>query len=300
MAYAPAAILMLATTGGEAMGVIVRPGGEDPTYGASVFVGAWNGASAVAVDKRWVVTAAHTGGTVGSTTFVMSGQTYNAVEMIRHPTADLRLVRLDADLPGWHELGGALSIDQRVILAGVGRVLAGGYTGSPDDVLQWSGHRELAYGASMVNDIRGSSVRFVFGEATEFGEPLKNEASWAAGDSGGGVFVLDVTGDEPALHLAAIGTSVFGPVLNATAAGTLSASVAVEPFSAWFAQVLQPGKLPLRSSRGLPFTNLFVIPEVDEYEPPLVLNPIPPVPSPGGAGLAFLGALLLASRRRRQ
>lgn len=289
---------MLATCT-AANGVVVRPGGgeNDPLQGASLYVGAWNGASAVAVDKRWIVTAAHTGGTVGSTTFVMSGQTYNAVEMIRHPTADLRLVRLDADLPGWHEFGGALRLEQQVVLAGVGRVYAGGDTGSPDDVLQWSAHRELSFGLSLVNDIRASSVRFVFGEATENGKPLKNEASWAAGDSGGGVFVLENSADEPTLRLAAIGTSVFGPVLNATAAGTLSASVAVEPFSAWFSQILRPGKVPLRSSRGLPLTNLYVIPE---EEPPLVMGPVPPIPSPGGIGLAVLGAVVLAARKRQR
>src|SRR4051812_3905589 len=59
-------------------------------------VGQFGGASAVAIDPFWVLTAAH----VDGGQFVLPGiGTYNVVQDVTHPFADLRLLRVDQAMP---------------------------------------------------------------------------------------------------------------------------------------------------------------------------------------------------------
>src|SRR3954468_15270284 len=67
--------------------------GPDAIYN---MVGQFGGASAVAIDPFWVLTAAH----VDGTTFTLPGVgTFNVVQDVTHPVADLRLLRVDSAIP---------------------------------------------------------------------------------------------------------------------------------------------------------------------------------------------------------
>jgi len=72
--------------------------GPDPTF---TMVGQFGGASAVAIDPYWVLTAAH----VDGSQFVLPGiGTYNVVQDITHPFADLRLLQVDQPMPVYARL----------------------------------------------------------------------------------------------------------------------------------------------------------------------------------------------------
>jgi hypothetical protein len=80
---------------------------SNPTnYGYSInwdYVYKCNNSSSVAVDRYWVLTAAHVADD-GFGTLTVNGETYTRQEVIYHDTADLALERYDKPFPGYYLL----------------------------------------------------------------------------------------------------------------------------------------------------------------------------------------------------
>jgi hypothetical protein len=91
----------------------IVPGQTDPNLFVGDWAGMdwgcvynWRGSSGVGVDDFWLLTAAHVGGWVGSSTVTIDGRVYTAVEVAaapndpgHAPAVDLKLIRLDNVLP---------------------------------------------------------------------------------------------------------------------------------------------------------------------------------------------------------
>ncbi|VGO20371.1 trypsin-like serine protease [Pontiella sulfatireligans] len=82
---------------------------NSPTgYGYSLdwdYIYQYQGASSVAVDHYWILTAAHVADDGRSTTnLTINGELYRQQEIVFHPTADLALVRYDKPFPGYYAL----------------------------------------------------------------------------------------------------------------------------------------------------------------------------------------------------
>lgn len=86
--------------------------GEQPPVAAAApydtfdwsFIYQYKNASSVAVDRCWILTAAHVANDGGSGNLILDGETYVEQERIFHPTADLALVRYDKPFPGYYLL----------------------------------------------------------------------------------------------------------------------------------------------------------------------------------------------------
>jgi hypothetical protein len=254
---------------GAARAVVV-PGGFTPP--AQSYIGAWNGASGVAVGERWVLTARHVGGGVGQT-FVMNDQAFVAAHVFPSPRADLALIHLADPLPGWYELGPAPIVGQRVLLGGHGLVAGPARA----DGFDWAGPTQEAWGANTVESARTSiSVRF---DAPGTDGAIDGEAIFALYDSGGGLFT--VSDDNQSLHLVGIATGLSGP-LGSSLFGSYAYALSLDSFQPWLSAFIHPG-VPITSS--LPPPGSF-------------FNRPRGVPAPGAVITLGVAVLLVARRRR--
>lgn len=240
------------------------------------FVGSWNGSSAVAVGDRWILTAAHVGGRAKGT-FELGGERYRGEQRFVNARADLALIRLDADLPGWHAITDDVSRRDHVLLAGAGRI-AGDLLRS--ETYAWSRTRELTWGENVVDRISRGRIEMTF-DAGRRGA-LDFEAGFAMNDSGGGVFVVTEQGE---LLLAGVARGVSE--LNVTRRGSKSYAVLLADHLDWINSIL--GEQQNYFSLWLDAQD-----RSGEFGDAIAQTPAP------GAGFAFLGFCgILASRRRR-
>lgn len=181
-------------------GALIVQGGSMPRPDLA-FIGEWNGSSAVAVGPRTIITAAHVGGGAGMS-FVMDGRAYASIDAVTHPAADLMVVHLGEDLPGWHDLApaGAAARGGEAILGGMGRVAAEAVPGG----LAWSAARAESWGRNIIDRAADGLLAFDFDDGRA---ALEHEAAFALHDSGGGVFLR---GDDGALRLAGLAVSIDG------------------------------------------------------------------------------------------
>lgn len=116
---------------GHALAVFPNSGNTNET--TFTYVGQFGGASAVAIDTRWVLTAAH----VDGGTFSLPGfGDYNVVQNLTPTTVDgvrpdLRLLQVDRDLPGYYKIDTRSMIGLTVDIVGfggTGNEYSGGYT----------------------------------------------------------------------------------------------------------------------------------------------------------------------------
>ena len=68
------------------------------------YVYRYKGASSVAVDHYWILTATHVADDGGTGSLTIDGETYTQQEVVFHDSADLALVRYDKPLPGYYSL----------------------------------------------------------------------------------------------------------------------------------------------------------------------------------------------------
>ena len=153
------------------------------------YVGEWGRFTGVAIGPRHFLTAKHVGGKVGQE-FRFRGNVYTAVESTPVGDADLRLWKVDRDLPAWAPLARrALEPGARAIVVGRGRapgkpVLRDGKPigwawGADDGAMSWG----MAPLQGVRSSEKGQSLwTFAFDH---------DGAGLAAGDSGGGVFVRE-------------------------------------------------------------------------------------------------------------
>lgn len=169
--------------------------------------------SAVAVDRRWLLTAAHLANDPESSTVVIGGTNYTQIEIVFHrpaddpanaDRADLALVRLDRDLPGWAALydGGfpsaPPSAKREAVLVGFGRtgaVFSAHYvpTTGGRGVRRWGTQRidgpDVMEHSDEVSSWTNQGFEMQFHLAD-----TAHEAGAAVYDSGGGTFVEDAGG----------------------------------------------------------------------------------------------------------
>lgn len=232
------------------------------------FVGKWNGSSAVAIGSHWIVTARHNGGNL-STKFKYDGVNYTTDAIFSHGTADITVVRLNEQLPGWHSIG-PVSAGQTITIGAMGRVAGA----SLRDGYWWAGPNTETWGQNRVEWAVGDFIAFDWdlsgGSAGSMTGAVPHEAGLAMNDSGGGIFVNQADGS---LRLAGIAVGVSE--LDLTRHGSWSYALNLNPYLNWMQNVVG----------------------VNGNTPPPA--PGQAVPAPGGASLLLASALLLGARRRR-
>lgn len=164
----------------------------------------YKGASSVAVDHYWILTAGHVADDSGAGSLTVGGETYTQQEIVYHPSADLALVRYDKRFPGYYLLhegeihdgrSGPRRLYYELVMVGFGfdgTVSSSSFTQGSSRKMRWGTNRGEAETTITVN--MGGLV----GEATsecfrvDFG---LNDTAYEAGanvyDSGGPYFIED-------------------------------------------------------------------------------------------------------------
>lgn len=162
------------------------------TYGFDWdYVVNFNQSSAVAISPYWLLTAAHVADDFGNTSITVNSITYNQVDEIYHPTADLALIKLDAPLPGYYEIhtGGYSVSRPEVLVVGYGGV--GSITSTTNYTIGTTGRGTQRWGTNKIdNYVNFSSSPYLNNGFQMFFDTTDstNEAGVGVGDSGGGVF----------------------------------------------------------------------------------------------------------------
>ncbi|MCX6998624.1 MAG: trypsin-like serine protease [Kiritimatiellaeota bacterium] len=214
--------------------------------------------SAVAVDRYWIITAAHVADYGGPGTLTIGGTNYLQQEIVYHESADLALIRYDKELPGYYPLYTGTfptqppSLKLSVILVGYG------YTGTVSSA-SWtdsgSGRGTKRWGSQKIDSTQTVSydVGGITGWTTNSGFwmdfDLGNtayEAGVGVYDSGGGTFY----NDSGTWKLAGINTQRNGTAPNYTS----TFAVSVPAYEPWIAQnIPEPGTAMLLVGCGVVF-----------------------------------------------
>ncbi len=201
-------ILLAGQGAGTARGMIFYATG-DPTHNTSPpagtlagsgwnYQGQWSLFCGTAIAPHYFITAKHVFGAVGGA-FVYGGMTCTTTAAFEHPQADLRIWRVRETLPSYaplytrrNEIGRAVVIMGRGCPRGgpvstassYDHELKGWYWGASDNLMRWGQNRV----SMTLVDPDSSAEVLKMDFDTNGGE---NEATLSAGDSGGGVFMLD-------------------------------------------------------------------------------------------------------------
>lgn len=181
------------------------------------WVGKWGtdtfNTSAVAVGPFWVMTARHTVGSSGNTGWKFKlddyPEEYRSVLVVRHPTDDIALVKVDKPLPGWYEpYSGGSDVGAIGTMVGYGNT--GTWNGS-----QWQytnsygtkrkGTNRMTFqqfldlgsvrGTFLIGDFDGNGID-TWGD----GGPTQEEVTLGGGDSGGPTLLL-VSGEHKVIGI---------------------------------------------------------------------------------------------------
>lgn len=158
----------------------VDPGVADSSWS---WVGSMNGASAVAIGPRTVLTAKH----VGAGAFVLGGRSYamyssTAAPKMNGTDVDLRVVRLRDVLPGWYELGLSVAKKSAVTMVGFG---GAGVVNDKGNAYRILGGGDRRAGSNVITDRKKVGGR---GPALTSMLDGAGDSVLAGGDSGGGWF----------------------------------------------------------------------------------------------------------------
>jgi len=208
---------LLCTACNEALAIAVEdlPTSELPPSGEGYsfnwdYVYNYKGASTVAVDHFWILTAAHVADDSGSGSLVIDGETYTQQEVVLHSmaddpdsneTADIALVRYDKRLPGYYLLDDSIPVGNEILICGFGfsgNVVSTRFNAyfSEDNT---SGHITKRWGTNKIDgaDLYSSTVPIV-ATSKGFNISISKDRSnagktvYEAGcniyDSGGGMF----------------------------------------------------------------------------------------------------------------
>ena len=189
---------------------------------AKSYVGSWNGSSAVAIGPRAVITAKHVQGYV-TQRFTMDGVQYTVKAIHQHPSADIQVIELNNQLPGWHKVAGTPYPGQRTTIFGMGYVAGAGTSQG----YAWSSSRAETWGLNTIDTVTSWYLVTRFDNSAN----SPSEAMFATFDSGGGVFVEQSGGT---LALAGIAVSVSSST-GFSAFGDRGYAVNVAAQSAWLA-----------------------------------------------------------------
>ena len=189
-----------------AFGVVLHTDNEPTDKPNDDVIGRWgNNASCVAIAPNYIITTRHQGGGVGSSIFV-GGNTYTATQVWNHSSADLRVVKINANLTNYVSL--YTETDEQYkdfVLGGYGKGRGAELvTDPPENVTygyEWSGinNQTLRWGTNRVD---GAHVNYPVGSYTskilraDFDEDANLDITFTAfeaaaseWDSGGGWFI---------------------------------------------------------------------------------------------------------------
>jgi hypothetical protein len=195
-------VLLLALFLNSAHGLVTENNATAETnpFGATGFdwthVVSFNGSSAVAIAPNWLLTARHVADDLGNTSVTVNSVVYNQIGEVYHPTADLALVELDKNLPGYYDVyTGTYPTQQgqrkNVLAVGYGNTgtvastttYTWGNTGR--GTKRW-GTNKVDFETSVGGTWPTEAIYMGFNTADS-----DNEAGGNIGDSGGGVFIND-------------------------------------------------------------------------------------------------------------
>jgi len=250
---------------GPAFGLVLFPDDESPpaVRPSDDVLGLWLDASqalrasCVAVGPSYVVTTRHQGGGVGS--FVtIAGHSYPVLEVFEHATADIRVVRIVANLSyfvGPYD-DSASESSQPVVLGGYGKsrdgeLTSGGqtygysWTAASDKVLRWGANTVYGWGTA-VGQSMTTDVLTAYFDAAGATWHVASEAAPAEFDSGGGWFFNAGTPASPSWRLMALSRGVehYGetwflhPGVNTL--GDIFDGVKVKSYAGWMKGVTNP------------------------------------------------------------
>ncbi|MCH8275488.1 MAG: hypothetical protein IH851_11940, partial [Armatimonadetes bacterium] len=205
--------------------------------------------TAVAVSPHWVMTARHTTGGMGSTDALFKlqdGTTFSSVEIVRHPTDDIALVRMSDSMPGWYKpYFGAADLGATMTIVGYGvkgRMAAGEweFDWGTGGVKRFARNRAtlsqfLDLGSVrawwLIADFDGAG-RDAFGD----GGPVSDEGTLGAGDSGSAA-LIDVAGEW---EVAGIGSWIgsVGGGQPPPHYGSIFGAVQVRKYEAWIRSIV--------------------------------------------------------------
>ncbi len=256
----------------SALAVFPDSGGVDARYTS---VGQFSGSSAVAIDPRWVLTAEHVN---GGSVFTLPGfGDFNVVQNVAPPIVngvrpDLRLLRVDRDIPAFTRVDVRAVVGRVVTLVGFGAT--GGETAGGWNPNLNPGTRHAARNVvDGVTDISFSSTppfepywNALYYTLSAPNDPTRvaGEGGLAGGDSGGGFFYNFGDGDRLVAVNSAIGAATSG------------------------GNALDYGGFGFGTQLGDPAATAFI----RAYAPQAV------VPEPATLAALGLGALALLRRRR--
>jgi hypothetical protein len=183
--------------------------------------GYWSIFTGTPIGPHHFITATHVGGGVGNT-FVFRGTTYTVISDAHDPSSDLHICEVAGTFPEWAllydgptETGLDMVIFGRGMIRGaevrVNGVLKGWQWGAYDLVLRWGRNRVSAL-ASDPNYSGSADPQLLVAQFNS--NATADEAHLGAGDSSGGVFILE----NGTWRLAGINYSVDGPY-NTVATG---------------------------------------------------------------------------------
>ncbi len=96
-------ILALLAFEGQSFALITTTNVNGCAAPAEHYFGRWGGWNGTAISRRHIITAGHTSGS-DSWSFELRGQYYRVVRRMGVGTADLAIIEVDRDIPGWHPI----------------------------------------------------------------------------------------------------------------------------------------------------------------------------------------------------
>lgn len=189
--------------------------------------GVMGGFVMAAVSRRHFITAGHVGGSQGDTiTLLADSSTRTVTARSAHPTLDVAVLTVSADLPDWFPLAGitpTVAMAVQVIGGGVTR----GAEVTPSLGWLWGSDGRPRWGSNILNGVSANNLTTLFTAGTG-----TDEMQATTGDSGGPMLVLE----SGAWRLAGV---VYGVSRNGSAQfGDITYAVRASALSAWLDPIL--------------------------------------------------------------
>ncbi|PZR72354.1 MAG: hypothetical protein DLM52_13010 [Chthoniobacterales bacterium] len=259
------------------------------------YEGLFDGFLGTAIAPDYFITAKHIGGSVGDT-FTLDNVTYTTTDVFPDPSSDLQIWKVSGTLPAYAPLYSSApgsEVGQSLVVFGRGTQRGNPvYVGNDSHLGGW------LWGASDGRERWGTSAVGSLESFAGYGPLLRapfdasgglNEAHLSAGDSGGGVFILNMATQQ--WELAGINLAVDGP-FSTSDIGLNSFNAALFDTTGLYQEDDNGAWVPARNPSG------FYATEIAAHT--AFIDSVTGVPEPGTWALLVLGIVAIASRQRRK